>query len=321
MPVAIITGAAGQVGSFLAKHLLSLGYDIIGVDKTVYNTANLDFHGITDNIKLYPGDITNKIEMTELIRHFKPTEIYNLGAVADSPTAWDTPIYVSEVNALGVSKLLEAIVATDKSIKFFQATSSEIFGKATESPQNETTRFCPRGPYAVAKAFGHEITVSYREHYNLFAVSGILFNNESEIRPRKFVTRKITSSVAEIKSGFKKKLYLGNLESKKDWGFCGDYVRAIHMMLQQEDPTDYVIGSGKAHSVVQFCEKAFSHAGLDYKDYVEVNMDFYRPTDAITLVADLFFVNKQLGWFPEVSFDELVERMVDYDLKLLEDKK
>ncbi len=314
----IITGVTGQDGSYLAKYLLTLGYEVWGlVRKNSQDSylANLNYHGIANDVKLCRGDLTDVTGLQKLIHHVQPDEFYNLGAQSFVPLSWDIPIHVSDVNALGVLNALEAIKLIKPDTKFYQASSSEMFGKVIETPQKETTPFYPRSPYAVAKVFGHFMTINYRESYNMFAVSGILFNHESSIRGTSFVTRKITDGVAKIKIGIQDKLSLGNLEAKRDWGYAGDSVKAIHMMLQQQDPIDYVIGTGVAHSVREFCDMAFSYVGLNYEDYVVEDPQFFRPVDVDILLADPSLANEQLGWRPEVSFEDLVKMMVDHDME------
>jgi GDPmannose 4,6-dehydratase len=270
---------------------------------------------LMDKITLKQADLLDQLSIIELIQEVKPDEVYNLAAQSFVPTSWNQPVLTGEFTALGVTRMLEAIRLVDPKIKFYQASSSEMFGKVRETPQKESTPFYPRSPYGVAKVYGHFITVNYRESYNLFACSGIFFNHESPRRGKEFVTRKITDAVARIKLGKQQKLGLGNLDAKRDWGFAGDYVEAMYLMLQQAKPDDYVIGTGETHSVREFVEIAFSHVGLDYKKYVEVDKLFLRPAEVDLLIADNSKAKKMLGWQPKVGFEGLVKMMVDSDLK------
>jgi GDPmannose 4,6-dehydratase len=313
---ALITGITGQDGSYLAEFLLGKGYDVGGVVRRS-STEKFDrLEGCRERITIFQADLLDQTSLIEVIRTFRPTEIYNLAAQSFVPTSWAQPVLTGEFTALGVTRMLEAIRQVDSSIRFYQASSSEMFGKVRETPQNEMTPFHPRSPYGVAKVYGHWITVNYRESYELYAVSGILFNHESPRRGLEFVTRKITSAVAQIAKGKEKHLKLGNLESRRDWGFAGDYVRAMWMMLQPNTPDDYVIATGETHSVREFAEKAFARAGLDWEKHVVVDPGLFRPAEVDVLIGDASKAKKNLGWRPEVSFDQLVERMVDADLAL-----
>jgi GDPmannose 4,6-dehydratase len=313
---ALITGITGQDGSYLAEFLLGKGYDVGGVVRRS-STEKFDrLEGCRERITIFQADLLDQTSLIEVIRAFRPTEIYNLAAQSFVPTSWAQPVLTGEFTALGVTRMLEAIRQVDSSIRFYQASSSEMFGKVRETPQNEMTPFHPRSPYGVAKVYGHWITVNYRESYGLYAVSGILFNHESPRRGLEFVTRKITSTVAQIAKGKEKHLKLGNLESRRDWGYAGDYVRAMWMMLQPNTPDDYVIATGETHSVREFAEKAFARAGLDWEKHVVVDPGLFRPAEVDVLIGDASKAKKNLGWRPEVSFDQLVERMVDADLAL-----
>ena len=317
MPRALITGITGQDGSYLAEFLLEQGYEVIGM---VRRTSTVNFtriQHIQDQVALVQGDLLDQGSLICLLQEYQPEEVYNLAAQSFVPTSWNQPVFTGDVTALGVTRMLEAIRTVDKSIRFYQASSSEMFGKVREVPQNELTPFHPRSPYAVAKTFGHYITVNYRESYDLFAVSGILFNHESPRRGREFVTRKITDGVARIKLGLATELRLGNLEAKRDWGYAGDYVKAMWSMLQQEAPEDYVIATGRTHSVKDFLEIAFDHVKLHWQDYVVQDPRFMRPAEVDQLVGDATRARERLGWQPEVSFEELVRMMVDSDMELL----
>ncbi len=314
---ALITGITGQDGSYLAEFLLSQGYEVIGMIRRS-STVNFErIRHIQDQITLVSGDLLDQGSLINILRDYRPQEVYNLAAQSFVPTSWQQPVFTGEVTALGVTRVLEAIRTVDPEIRFYQASSSEMFGKVREVPQRETTPFYPRSPYGVAKVYGHWITVNYRESYNLFAVSGILFNHESPRRGLEFVTRKVTYHVAKIKLGLADKVALGNLDSKRDWGFAGDYVRAMWLMLQQDTPGDYVVGTGETHSVQELCEVAFAHVGLDWRDYVVQDPRFMRPAEVDLLVADPSKAHRVLGWKPEVSFAELIGMMVDADLALL----
>ena len=317
MPTALITGITGQDGSYLAEFLLSKGYRVVGM---VRRSSTINFERIEhiqDQIELVQGDLHDQSSLMDILAEYKPDEVYNLAAQSFVATSWRQPVLTGEVTAIGVTRLLEAVRLTCPQARFYQASSSEMFGKVREVPQKETTPFYPRSPYGVAKVYGHWITVNYRESYGMFAVSGILFNHESPRRGLEFVTRKITYGVAKIKLGLAKELRLGNLEARRDWGYAGDYVRAMWLMLQQDEPEDFVIGTGETHSVREFCEIAFSHVGLDYRDYVVQDPRFFRPAEVDLLVSDPTKARQKLGWAPTVSFEELVKMMVDADLALL----
>ncbi len=314
---ALITGITGQDGSYLAEFLLTKGYEVIGMVRRS-STVNFErIRHIQDKVTLVSGDLLDQGSLINILREHRPQEVYNLAAQSFVPTSWQQPVFTGEVTALGVTRVLEAIRTVDPEIRFYQASSSEMFGKVREVPQRETTPFYPRSPYGVAKVYGHWITVNYRESYGLFAVSGILFNHESPRRGLEFVTRKVTYHVAKIKLGLTDKVALGNLDSKRDWGFAGDYVRAMWLMLQQDRPDDYVVGTGETHSVQQLCEAAFSHVGLDWRDYVVQDPRFMRPAEVDLLVADPSKAKRTLGWEPEVSFEQLIGMMVDADIALL----
>lgn len=318
MPIAIITGITGQDGSYLAELLLSKGYRVIGMMRRSSVITFERIQHIQDQIDIIQGDLHDQSSLMDLIEQYKPDEVYNLAAQSFVPTSWNQPVLTGEVTALGVTRMLEAIRLLSPKTRYYQASSSEMFGKAHEVPQKETTPFYPRSPYGVAKVYGHWITVNYRESYDLFTVSGILFNHESPRRGIEFVTRKITYGAVRIKLGLAKDLHLGNLESRRDWGFAGDYVEAMWRMIQNDQAEDFVVGTGETHSVREFCEKAFSHLGLDYREYVVQDARFIRPAEVDLLVADSTRVRQKLGWTPKVNFDGLVEMMVDADLKRLE---
>ncbi len=311
---ALITGITGQDGSYLAELLLEKGYEVYGVVRRSSTETFERIAHIKSQLKLLQADLTDQVSMIEALGDTKPAEVYNLAAQSFVPTSWKQPILTGDVTALGVTRLLEAIRVLDHDIRFYQASSSEMFGHVQETPQTEQTPLYPRSPYGVAKCYGHWITVNYRESYNLFACCGILFNHESPRRGLEFVTRKVTDGVARIKLGLMDAIYLGNLEAKRDWGFAGDYVRAMWMMLQQNEPDDYVICSGSTHTVRDMCEVAFSHVGLDYRNHVKVNPDFYRPAEVHLLLGDCAKAKKNLGWKPEYSFEDLIHMMVDADL-------
>jgi len=316
--VALITGITGQDGSYLAEFLLSQGYQVVGMLRRS-SVVNLErIRHIQDKITLVQGDLLDEASLIGLLREFQPDEVYNLAAQSFVPTSWQQPVLTGEVTALGVTRLLDAIMMVDKSIRFYQASSSEMFGKVREVPQNENTPFYPRSPYGVAKVYGHWITVNYRESYGLHATSGILFNHGSPRRGLEFVERKISLGVAGIKLGLAKELRLGNLEAKRDLGFAGDYVRAMWLMLQQDEPDDYVIATGETHSIREMCEVAFGHLGLDYRDYVVSDERFFRPAEVDLLVGDASKAGRKLGWKPTVSFTELMCMMVDADMQALE---
>lgn len=316
MSTALITGITGQVGSYLAEFLLAKGYHVIGMVRRSSTSTYERIEHIRQDLTLVQGDLHDQSSLVAILDQYQPDEVYNLAAQSFVGTSWNQAVLTGEVTALGVVRLLEAIRMVNPKIRFYQASSSEMFGRAP-APQNENTPFHPRSPYAVAKLYGHWITVNYRESYGMFTVSGILFNHESPRRGIEFVTRKISEGVARIKLGLANELLLGNLEARRDWGFAGEYVEAIWKMLQQETPEDYVIGTGVAHSVRDFCEAAFRYVGLDYRDYVRQDPRFMRPADVDLLVADCTKARQKLGWSPKVTFEELVGMMVEADLKRL----
>jgi GDPmannose 4,6-dehydratase len=312
---ALITGITGQDGSYLAELLLDKGYEVIGM---VRRSSTVNFERIShlqDDLNLVPGDLLDEASLIQVLREHRPDEVYNLAAQSFVQTSFGQPVLTGETTALGVTRLLDAIRIVDPDVRFYQASSSEMFGKVVEVPQVETTPFYPRSPYGVAKVYGHWITVNYRESYDLHASSGILFNHESPRRGLEFVTRKITHGVARIKNGLDTELRLGNLEAQRDWGFAGDYVDAMWRMLQQDSPSDFVISTGVTHSVREFCEIAFSHAGLDYEEYVVQDERFFRPAEVDLLVGDAAKARTVLGWEPRTTFAELVTSMVDADLE------
>src|SRR3954467_6467923 len=314
---ALITGITGQDGSYLAEFLLGQGYEVIGMIRRS-STVNFErIRHIQEKIALISGDLLDEVSMINMLREHRPTEVYNLAAQSFVQTSWAQPVFTGETTALGVTRVLDAIRIVDPDIRFYQASSSEMFGKVVEVPQREATPFYPRSPYGVAKVYGHWITVNYRESYGMHANSGILFNHESPRRGLEFVTRKITNSAARIKLGLDKELRLGNLESQRDWGFAGDYVKAMWLMLQQDQPGDFVVATGQTQSVRRFCELAFGQVGLDYRDYVVLDERFMRPAEVDLLVGDSSSARSVLGWEPETSFEALVQMMVEGDLALL----
>ena len=318
MPTALITGITGQDGSYLAEKLLQEGYDVVGMVRRT-SVINLDrLQHIQDRITLVQGDLLDEVSLISVLREFEPTEIYNLAAMSFVPTSWQQPVLTGEATALGVTRMLDAIRMTNKAIRFYQASSSEMFGKVVEVPQRESTPFHPRSPYGVAKVYGHWITVNYRESYDMHANSGILFNHGSPRRGLEFVERKISLGVAAIKLGQAQELRLGNLEARRDIGFAGDYVRAMWQMLQQDEPGDYVIATGETHSIREICETAFAHVGLDYQDYVVSDPRFYRPAEVDLLVGDASRARETIGWEPQMTFLQLMQAMVDADLQKLE---
>lgn len=319
--IALITGITGQDGSYLADFLLTKGYKVYGLVRRSSVEKFDNIAHIKDKIELIQGDLTDQNSLNFLIKEINPDEVYNLGAQSFVPTSWNQPLLTADVTALGVTRILEAIRLNNSKIKFYQASSSEMFGKVRETPQNEKTPFYPRSPYGVAKVYGHFITVNYRESYNIFACSGILFNHESPRRGLEFVTRKVSQAVAQIKMGLQKELRMGNLDAKRDWGFAGDYVEAMWLMLQQETPEDYVIATGETHSIRELLEVAFSHVGLHYQDYVIIDPKFLRPAEVDLLCGDATKAKKNLGWKPKVSFQELITMMVDSDLNALKKRK
>jgi GDPmannose 4,6-dehydratase len=311
---ALITGITGQDGSYLAEFLLSKGYRVYGLVRRS-STVNFErLYHLQDRIELIPGDLLDQNSLISALQHCEPVEVYNLASQSFVPTSWNQPVLTGEFTALGVTRVLEAVRLVNPKIRFYQASSSEMFGMVRESPQNEKTAFYPRSPYGVAKLYGHWITVNYRESYGLFTCSGILFNHESPRRGLEFVTRKVSYGAARIKLGLQSKLKMGNLDAERDWGFAGDYVEAMWQMLQQEKPQDYVVATGVAHSVRQLLEMAFGHLGMDYRDYVETDPAFLRPAEVYHLLGDASRAREELGWKPKVSFEGLVKMMVDEDL-------
>ncbi len=316
MKKALITGITGQDGSYLAEFLLAKNYQVFGLTRRTSTLSNERIKHIQDKITFVQGDLHDQNSLATALMDTEPEEVYNLAAQSFVPTSWNQPVLTGEVTALGVVRMLEAIKMVNKKIRFYQASSSEMFGKVVESPQTEKTRFYPRSPYGVAKVYGHYITVNYRESFGIFACSGILFNHESPRRGLEFVTKKISNSVARIALGLDKELHLGNLESKRDWGFAGDYVEAMWLMLQQKEADDFVIATGENHSVREFVELAFKSAGINnWEKYVVVDKNFYRPAEVDFLIGDASKAKKTLGWKPKVSFPELVKIMVEEDLK------
>jgi GDPmannose 4,6-dehydratase len=318
MKTALITGVTGQDGSYLADLLLEKGYRVIGM---VRRTSTINFDRIShiqDKIELAQGDLLDQVSLVDIMKEYRPDEIYNLAAQSFVPTSWRQPVLTGEFTALGVTRMLDAMRMVVPEARFYQASSSEMFGKVREVPQNERTPFYPRSPYGVAKVYGHWITVNYRESYGLFACSGILFNHESPRRGLEFVTRKVTHGAARIKLGLDQRLPMGNLEAQRDWGYAGDYVRAMWLMLQQDEPEDFVVSTGKTHSVRELLEVAFGHLGLDASDYVQVDERFIRPADVDQLVGDAAKAREKLGWEPTVTFEELIKMMVDHDVALLQ---
>lgn len=317
MPTALITGITGQDGSYLAEILISKGYRVIGMVRRSSTMSYERIQQIQDDIDIIQGDLHDQSSLLDMMEEYKPDEVYNLAAQSFVPTSWNQPVLTGEVTALGVTRILEAIRHVSPKTRFYQASSSEMFGKVHEVPQCETTRFHPRSPYGVAKVYGHWITVNYRESYDMYAVSGILFNHESPRRGLEFVTRKITYGAARIKLGLAKELRLGNLESRRDWGYAGDYVEAMWRMLQNEEPEDFIVGTGETHSVREFCDMAFSYLDMNYQDYVIQDPRFYRPAEVDLLVANPSKAREKIGWDPKVSLEELVQMMVDADMERL----
>jgi GDPmannose 4,6-dehydratase len=318
MKKALITGVTGQDGSYLAEFLLGKGYKVLGM---VRRTSTVNFDRIThiqNDIELVQGDLLDQVSLIAILQEHHPEEVYNLAAQSFVPTSFEQPVLTGECTALGVTRVLDAIRLVDKNIRFYQASSSEMFGKVRQVPQNEDTPFYPRSPYGAAKVYGHWITINYRESYDLFACSGILFNHESPRRGLEFVTHKVTHGAAKIKLGLADELRLGNLEAQRDWGYVGDYVEAMWLMLQQDEPDNYVIATGKTHSVRELCEGAFGYLGLDYRDYVVSDPKFYRPAEVDQLVGDASKARRVLGWEPRVSFEELIHIMVDADTEALQ---
>jgi GDPmannose 4,6-dehydratase len=317
MTTALITGITGQDGSYLTEFLLAKGYKVVGVTRRGSTLPYERIEHLLNDMSVVQGDLHDQGSLITLLNEHQPDEVYNLAAMSFVPTSWTQPVLTSEVTAVGVTRVLEAIRLVNPKIKFYQASSSEMFGKVQEVPQRESTPFYPRSPYGVAKMYGHWITVNYRESYNIFAVSGILFNHTSPRRGIEFVSRKVSDGVARIKLGLSKELRLGNLESRRDWGFAGDYVQAMWLMLQQEQPDNFVVGSGETHAIRELCEVAFGYVGLNYQDHVVQDPRFYRPAEVDLLVSDPSKAKKVLGWQPRVGFKELIEMMVEADLKRL----
>jgi GDPmannose 4,6-dehydratase len=317
MPKALITGVTGQDGSYLAELLLGKGYEVVGVVRRTSHHSYERIEHLLDRIEVVAADLLDQHSLTVVLQDTRPDEVYNLAAQSYVPTSWTQPVLTGEFTALGVTRILEAIRLVHPSAKFYQASSSEMFGRVNETPQRETTSFYPRSPYGVAKVYGHWITVNYRESYNLYAVSGILFNHESPRRGIEFVTRKVTDGVARIKLGLAREIRLGNLDARRDWGFAGDYVDAMWRMLQQPRPQDYVVGTGQTHSVRELVEAAFGHVSLDWRKYVVTDPRFVRPAEVDLLQADPSKARRELGWSPRMSFNELVAMMVDADLERL----
>lgn len=314
---ALITGITGQDGSYLSELLLSKGYEVIGMVRRSSTESFERINHIKDNLTLVQADLLDQLSIINIIEEYHPEEIYNLAAQSFVPTSWNQPVLTGHFNALGVTKVLEAIRLVDKKIRFYQASSSEMFGKVHEVPQTEKTPFYPRSPYGVAKVYGHWITVNYRESFGIHASSGILFNHESPRRGMEFVTRKITDGAVKIKLGLADKLALGNLDAKRDWGYAGDYVRAMWLMLQQKTPADFVIATGRTHSVEDLVKLAFGYLDLDYKKYVVTDPRFVRPAEVDLLIGDPSHARKTLGWEPEVTFEQLIQMMVDADMARL----
>jgi GDPmannose 4,6-dehydratase len=317
MPRALITGITGQDGSYLAELLLGKGYEVVGMVRRTSHHSYERIDHLLDRIEIVAADLLDQHSLTVVLQDVRPDEVHNLAAQSFVPTSWNQPVLTGEFTALGVTRILEAIRLVHPTARVYQASSSEMFGKVAETPQRETTPFYPRSPYGVAKVYGHWITVNYRESYDLFAVSGILFNHESPRRGIEFVTRKVSDGVARIKLGLARDLHLGNLDARRDWGFAGDYVEAMWLMLQQPEPRDYVVGMGETHSVRELADIAFRHVGLDYRDYLVSDPRYYRPAEVELLLADPTKARAELGWTPKVSFERLVTMMVDSDLARL----
>ena len=315
MKTALITGVTGQDGSYLAELLLKKDYEVYGIVRRSSSSNFERIKHIQDDLKLLQGDLLDQNSLIEAIEASCPDEVYNLGAQSFVPTSWNQPVLTGEFTALGVTRILEAIRLVNKKIRFYQASSSEMFGKVAEVPQNEQTVFYPRSPYGVAKLYAHWITVNYRESYDLFCCSGILFNHESPRRGLEFVTKKVSDAVARIKMGLSNELRMGNLDAKRDWGFAGDFVEAMWLMVQQDEPEDYVISTDEAHSVKELVEVAFDHVGLNWKDYVVVDHKFVRPAEVDLLLGDSAKARNKLKWQPKVKFEELIRMMVDYDIE------
>jgi GDPmannose 4,6-dehydratase len=321
VPKALITGVTGQDGSYLAELLLSKGYQVVGVVRRTSHHSYERIEHLLDRIEVVAADLLDQHSLTVVLQETRPDEVYNLAAQSYVPTSWTQPVLTGEFTALGVTRILEAIRLVHPAAKFYQASSSEMFGRVAQTPQSETTPFYPRSPYGVAKVYGHWITVNYRESYNLYAVSGILFNHESPRRGIEFVTRKVTDGVARVKLGLTSQIRLGNLDARRDWGFAGDYVEAMWRMLQRPAPQDYVIGTGQTHSVRELVETAFAHVGLDWRKHVTTDPKYMRPAEVDLLQADPAKARQELGWTPRVGFSELVAMMVDADLERLRERR
>lgn len=317
MPKALITGVTGQDGSYLAEHLLAKGYEVVGVVRRTSHHSYERIEHLLDQVEIVAADLLDQHSLTQVMQQSKPDEVYNLAAQSYVPTSWTQPVLTGEFTALGVTRILEAIRLAHPAARFYQASSSEMFGRVRETPQSENTPFYPRSPYGVAKVYGHWITVNYRESYGLYAASGILFNHESPRRGIEFVSRKITDGVARIKLGIATELLLGNLDARRDWGFAGDYVDAMWRMLQQPEPQDYVVGTGATHSVRDLVVAAFEHVGLDWEQYVRQDPRYMRPAEVDQLLADASKAEAELGWTPTMAFTELVATMVEADLARL----
>lgn len=315
--VALITGITGQDGSYLAEFLLQKGYKVYGMVRRASVDKYERIAHIMDKVQLIQGDLLDQYSLISVLKQAQPTEVYNLAAQSFVPTSWAQPVLTSEFTAIGVTRMLESIRLVNPAIRFYQASSSEMYGKVRETPQTELTPFYPRSPYGVAKVYGHYITVNYRESYDLFAVSGILFNHESPRRGLEFVTRKVTDAVARIKLGLSNELRLGNLDARRDWGFAGDYVQAMWLMLQQDTPDDYVIATGETHTVQELVEVAFERAGIDWKKHVKIDKAFMRPAEVDLLIGDPSKAKRQLGWEPNVTFQQMIHMMVDADIERL----
>jgi GDPmannose 4,6-dehydratase len=315
MKTALITGVTGQDGSYLAELLLEQGYTVYGMVRRLSCENFERIEHLRTRVHIRQGDLLDQMSLISLLKEAQPDEVYNLAAMSFVPTSWKQPVLTAEFTAVGVTRMLEAVRIVDPSIRFYQASSSEMFGKVRETPQNESTPFYPRSPYGVAKVYGHWITINYRESYGLFACSGILFNHESPRRGLEFVTRKVTHGAVRVKLGLQEKLHMGNLEAHRDWGYAGDYVRAMWLMLQQETPSDYVIATGETHSVRELCEIAFARVELDWRDHVVVDPELIRPAEVDYLVGDASKARRELGWKPALGFRELVETMVDADME------
>src|SRR3989344_1779753 len=318
--VALITGITGQDGSYLAEFLLVKGYQVFGLERRSSQKTRTNIDHILDRVELVSGDLLDEASVVHALKEVKPDEVYNLAAQSFVHESWKQPVFTGEVTGLGAVRVLEAVRQVNPKIRFYQASSSEMFGKVQETPQTEITPFYPRSPYGVAKLYAHWITVNYRESYGMFAASGILFNHESPRRGLEFVTRKITHGAATIKAGLSSALLLGTMEAKRDWGYAGDYVEAMWLMLQQENPQDYVVATGEIHSIKEFASETFGYLGLDWKKYVKVDKKFFRPADVNLLCADSKLIRKELAWEPKTTFKELVKIMVDYDMKIFSKK-